>query len=354
MRILIDIGHPGHVHLFKQFAHQMTKNGHTIFFTARDKEFEINLLENEKLEFANIGKHYKTKIGKIAGLFLFTIRILLISLRFKPDIYLSHGSIYTALVASILRKPNIALEDSGNWEQVRLYLPFTHTILTSTSFKTLYGPKQIFYPGYHELAYLHPNQFSPDKSVLNELGIKEGEKYFILRFVSWNATHDIGQGGLTYDQKIQLVNLLEKKGKVFISSEGKSAPELQKYDFPLAPHRMHHALAFASMFIGEGATMASESAVLGTLAIYINTIQRDYLTDLEKYNLVYNYSNGSKLLSLVEELSVQNLKDIAAQKHKQMLEDRIDVTAFIIWFVENFPKSKSLIKNQPEFWNQFK
>ena len=53
MRILIDIGHPAHVHLFKNFAHEMEKRGHELLFTCRDKEFEIALLEYNKLKYVS-------------------------------------------------------------------------------------------------------------------------------------------------------------------------------------------------------------------------------------------------------------------------------------------------------------
>lgn len=52
-------------------------------------------------------------------------------LRFKPDILLSHGSICAAHAAWLIGKPHIAFEDTFNFEQVRLYKPFTDTILTS-------------------------------------------------------------------------------------------------------------------------------------------------------------------------------------------------------------------------------
>ena len=49
-------------------------------------------------------------------------------------------------------------------------------------------------------------------------------------------------------------------------------PEFDKYAFKLAPDRLHHALFYATMYIGEGATTASECAMLGTPALYVNTI----------------------------------------------------------------------------------
>lgn len=57
MRILIDIGHPAHVHLFKNFTHEMEKRGHELLFTCRDKEFEIALLEYNKLKYVSFGKN---------------------------------------------------------------------------------------------------------------------------------------------------------------------------------------------------------------------------------------------------------------------------------------------------------
>ena len=33
----------------------------------------------------------------------------------------------------------------------------------------------LLYPGYHELSYLHPNRFTPDKSVLKKLKLKDDE-----------------------------------------------------------------------------------------------------------------------------------------------------------------------------------
>ena len=54
---------------------------------------------------------------------------------------------------------------------------------------------------------------------------------------------------------------------------------------------MHDLLYYATMYIGEGATMASEAAILGTPSIYINTLRLSYTDEEEaKYDLLYNYS----------------------------------------------------------------
>ena len=83
MKILIDINHPAHVHLLKNFAFEMQKKGHQILFTCRDKEFEIELLESLRFEYINFGKKFSSLSGKILGLFKFNVKLLRIALKFN-------------------------------------------------------------------------------------------------------------------------------------------------------------------------------------------------------------------------------------------------------------------------------
>jgi len=355
MKILIDIGHPGHVHLFRPFVDEMISKGNEVLFTCREKEFEIELLKAAGFTYKSFGNHFKTKTGKIYGLLKFNLIMFFTCLNFKPDILLSHGSIYAAQVSFLLGKPHISLEDSGNWEQMKLYLPFTKHVLTPNVLKEDLGDKQIRYKGYHELAYLHPRIFTPDEKINELLGIEKGDAYAVLRFVSWNATHDKGQGGLSEEQKSNLILELEARMKVFISSEGELPGKFQKYQIKIPPEKMHDVLAFATIFIGEGATMASESGVLGTPAIYVNSLERCYNEDQERYGTVFNFRNGIGVLEKVREL-IENpqLKSNTRAGRDKMLKDKIDVSKFLVWFVENYPQSAKIMKENPEYQYRFK
>lgn len=355
MKILIDIGHPGHVHLFKNFALEMQKKGHEFLFTCREKEFEIELLKTAGLRFISFGKKYNTTLGKLFGLLKFDIMEIIEALKFKPDIFMSHGSPYAAHASAVLRKPHVSMEDTGNMEQVRLYLPFTNNVLTSNAFHKELGAKQIWYNGYHELAYLHPNWFTANPNIYNVLKIKPDAKYVILRFVSWNASHDINQSGLSIEEKRELITYLEKNYTVFISSEGKLPNEFKKYQIKIPPEEMHNALAFASMFIGEGATMASECAILGTPALYINSIMAGTIKEQESYQLLFSFKNGNGVLSKIKELDeIPNLKEVFKKRTEKLLENKIDVTSFMIWFIENYPKSKKAIIENPKIQFEYK
>jgi uncharacterized protein len=355
MKILIDIGHPAHVHLFKHFAWRMKEKGHEILFTVRDKEYEIQLLTAYGFKFISFGKHYKSKFGKIYGLFKFDLRMMQVALSFKPDLFLSHGSIYAAQIAWLIGKPHISMEDSGNMEQIRVYRPFTKAILTPDVLPEMLGKKQIKYKAYHEIGYLLPKYYIPDDTIFEELKVNHNDKYCILRFVSWNATHDTGHRGFSDEQKILLVNLLSKYLKVFISSESELIDSLKVYKISIPPERMHDALYFASLFVGEGATMASESGVLGTTSVYVNSICRSYCQDQERFGLVYNFQEAGKSIEKIKELlSHKENLDKQFKYRNALLKEKIDLTAFLIWFVENFPASYRIMKENPDYQNKFK
>lgn len=49
-----------------------------------------------------------------------------------------------------------------------------------------------------------------------------------------------------------------------------------------------------------------------------------------------------------------NTKDDYTNRRKRMLKDKIDVTAFMVWFIENYPDSKRVMKENPDYQYKFK
>lgn len=222
-----------------------------------------------------------------------------------------------------------------------MYLPFVAAVCTPSCFKGNLGKKQIRYNGYHELAYLHPNNFIPNPDVLREFELTENDNYVILRFVSWNASHDLGHHGLSLEDKRKAVNEFEKYGRVFITSEKPLPDDLNKLRISASPEKMHDLLYYATFLYGESATMASECAVLGTHAIFCDFAGRGYTDEEEqKYNLIYNFYDEAtmakdSLNKAIELLKNPNLKPEGKKKREILLNDKIDVTSFMVEFVEN-------------------
>jgi len=359
MRILIDIGHPAHVHLFKNFAWKMQEKGHKILFTCRDREFVLRLLQVYGFIYENYGMYYKSIGGKIQGLIKNELKMFNTAIHFKPDLFLSHGSTIAALTSFLLNKPHISFEDTFNMEQVKLYLPFTDIVLTGNYPHPSLGRKEIKYPGYNELAYLHPNVFTPDENVLKELGVEKNEKYAIIRFVAWNATHDIGHRGFSNENKIKLVKELSTYVKIFISEEGDLPEELKEYQICIKPESIHNILYYAQLLVSESGTMASECAVLGTPSIYIDNKGRFYTEDEANYGLINTFkeddlNQNRAIKKAIEIASHPDIKDEYRGKAQLMLKEKIDVTSLLVWFVENYPESVREVKSPGFSFDRFK
>jgi hypothetical protein len=112
------------------------------------------------------------------------------------------------------------------------------------------------------------------------------------------------------------------------------------------------------MYIGEGATLASEAGVLGVPWIWICGKEiRGYLIDQEKnYNLGYNIPTQKDALNKAINI-FENYSDIRKEwqkKRKKLLKDKIDLTKFLVWFIENYPNSHKIIKENPDYLHKFR
>jgi len=335
---MIDIGHPAHVHLFKNFIKIMEKKGHEFLITARDKECVLRLLDTYGIKYIQRGKGYNGILGKAFNLIKTDIFMYNVSKSFNPDILIGVNNPYIAHVSWRMRKPSFIFNDTEHAKIGNLVTyPFATKIITPLCYKDKLGKKQVRYNGYHELAYLHPNYFKPNPSVLKELGLKKGEKFFVLRFVSWGASHDIRQKGLTIGSKREIIQLFSKYGKVLISSEGKLPKEFEAYKLNISPEKMHDVLYYTTLLITEGATMATEAAILGTPSLFVNTgyLGNPYEIN-EKYGLLFQITNPKDIIKKVKELTNEkSTKKQWKKKSSQLLEEKIDVTRWMVNYIED-------------------
>lgn len=340
MRIIIDISHPAHVHLFRSFAKRMIVKNHEVLFTTREKDCTIELLNYYQFDYICFGKNYKRFLGKLWGLFHFSALLIKAAGTFKPDIFISHSSVYASIASFFTRKPHISLDDTGNYEQLVVVKLFSKVILTPDTYHKQLGKKQIRFNSFHELAYLHPDDFIPDPRVLNNIGLKEGEPFVILRFVSWEASHDMYNKGLSLDDKEKLIELLEGKIKIFISSESDLPEKFAKYTLTAPLQEIHDLLYYASLYIGEGATMASESALLGTPAIYINSAFAGTIEYQAKSGRLFWFKTYPGVAEkAIEIINAPETSGTKTENRKQILKNHINLSKYLIWFVENYPSS---------------
>ncbi len=364
MKILLHLGHPAHLHLFNHTIKELSSKEHEILIAFKKKDILEDLLIESNYNYVNLlpAGRKDNILGILKGLFIQDYKLWLIAIKFRPDILIGTSSAISH-IGKILNIPSIIInEDDARAISLFSFLtyPLATNILSPKSCNNKgWQYKTINYNGYHELAYLHPKYFKPNIEVVQRyINIKK--PYFLLRFAKLSAYHDQGKIGINFQIASKIISLLKVYGNIYISSERELEPEFAQYRLNIDPIDMHHILAFAKIYIGDSQTMAAEAAVLGTPALRFNDFvgKLGYLEELElTYGLTYGIKTNkpNKLFIKIDDLlKMHNLKKEWHRKREIMLKDKIDVTAFMVWFIENYPKSAHLMKDNPEYQYNFK
>ena len=351
MKILIDIGHPAHVHYFKNFIFNIISSGNKVKLIARDKEVTLNLLDKYNLEYVNRGKGGDSLFQKLIYYPYALYKFIIESYKFKPDFFLSFASPYLPLTAFIFKTPMITVDDTEHDTLSHFfYRYFSSIIFTPKYFKKNLGHRHVRVNTFFELGSIHPEYFKTDKFSPSNFEINN-KKYALLRFVKWNAAHDFNEKGLSINDKKKIVNELSKHLTVFISSEGKLPAELQKYKIDISPEKMHQFLHNASIFIGESGTMGVESALLGTPSIMFSSSAGkigNFIELRDKYSILIICQNIKELLNIsLELINDPKSKAIWNNRLKTFINDKINFTNFLLWFFNDYDNNiKSLLKRK--------
>lgn len=340
MVVLIDILHPAHVHFFRNILHLLQKDNHNVIVTARSKEMSIELLREYAIEHSIIS-YQKKGFGLIVEMIVRTFRLMKICIDNRPDLLMGIMGPSIAVGGFLLRIPAWVFYDTENaWITNWFAYPLARRVYTPECYMGNIGKNQIRYAGYHELAYLHPQRFSPDRSILDRYAVEPDKPYTLIRFVSWQASHDISEKGLSLKDKMRLIEKAEPYGRIYISSESPLPESIRSKHIPVKITEIHHLIAFAKLIVGESATMASEAAVLGVPALFISDTLRGYTIEEEKkYGLVYNFSRKEieKALEIMEQIlnDPQSNKKYT-EKRQKLLHEKSDVTHYMYQEIATF------------------
>ncbi|WP_435092862.1 DUF354 domain-containing protein [Halorubrum sp. N11] len=334
MRVAYTIQHPAHVHLFRNSIRELVESGDSVFVFVRENDVATDLLDGYGIEYNRLAPETNSFAGLAVAQALYEGRLLRNCRRIDPDVIVGMGEPGVSHVSTLLRTNGLIFTDTEDATiQNMLAFPLADRICTPDCYRDDIGEKQWTYPGYHELAYLHPDRFTPDPSVFDDADVDPDEKYVVLRLVAWNALHDIGSAG--FDELETVIEQLESTGtRVIITSESDLPDRFDEYLMPTAPEEIHHVLRYADLFIGESATMAAESAVLGTPAVFVSPIRLGYIDELaDEYGLVFQF-NGDDRQSQGLSKAVSILDGYAAEtwgrRREKLLEDKVDTTSVIL------------------------
>ena len=361
MTILFQLGHPAHFHLFKHTIARLKNDGHQVYILIKKKDILEDLLKESGLPYVNIlpsGK--KSNLALLLRLW----RVFWFTLTHRVDMLVG-STPEVAQVAWVLRRHSMVMAEDDAVivpQFIKAVKPFVDQYLSPiTCDNGVLESSTIHYAGFHKLAYLHPNEFTPDEQVVDKY-FPHQKDYFLLRFAQLNAYHDISAQAKGINNEIakKLMELLLPYGDVYITSERPLGEELEPYRLHINPLDIHHVMAFAKLYIGDSQSMAVEAAMLGTPSLRFNDFagKIGVLEELEhKYELTYAIppSNPQLLYEKISEwLLISNLRAVFQERRQRMLADKIDVTAFFTWFIENYPESPKIMKENPDYQYRFK
>ncbi|MCE5250168.1 DUF354 domain-containing protein, partial [bacterium] len=340
--MLVDITHPAHVHFFKHSLWIWLEKGHDVIVTSRDKDLTVYLLDCYGFKHINLGHHGTTPFELAQELLVRCTKLHGIVRRERPDILTAIAGTFIAPVGRLTGTPSVTFYDTEHATiSNSIAYPLSRHLVLPSCYRRVIKRPHLTYNGYHELAYLHPAYFKPDPSVLNLLGLTESDPFIIMRFVSMKSGHDIGYSGLSAAMKRKAVQAFSPHGRVFITSEKELPDDLEPYRMQIPPEKIHDALYYASLLYGESATMASEAAVLGTPAVYIDRVGRGYTDEQERvYGAVFNFSDSAEdqersIQKGIELLTTPRVKELWREKRDRILSEKIDVTRYITDLIEN-------------------
>ena len=228
----------------------------------------------------------------------------------------------------------------------RIYMPLCSAVLTPFYFNknlqkgNLGNRRQFRFNAFVEQLYLHSSYYMNNDNVLEELDVKPKE-YVIVRYIAYDAHHDLVAYPLSEDVKKQIVKTISKYYRVLVSLEKDTNDAFyDNYLLRISPEKMHDLEAQAKFLVTEGATMASESFVHGVPYLYLNPLKCGYI-DYQCNNYpdrCFQTTDEKEAMDIIDVLLRTNVDSVSA---KQEIEKRtIDPTLFFEHFVEKYPDSK--------------
>lgn len=359
---LFSLGHPAHFHMFKHTMRVLANDGNKVVVVVRPKDVLEQLCINEGLPFVKVGDRSEKsgKLGKAAEVVRRFKAIAKIVRKEKPCMLIGSDGVM-AYLGAWFHIPSFEFFDD-DYGIIKLYawsfFPFyTDLVCPNVTDPGRWKKKKTGYDGYQKLAYLHPNRFTPDKKVVEQY-FPADQPYFLLRFAKLSAHHDGGMGGISTEMAQHIIEKLLPHGQVYITSERPLESQFEPYRLNINPSDMHHILAFAKIYLGDSQSMAVEAAMLGTPSLRINDFagKISVLEELEhRYELTFAFppSEPQGIYDQLDELlAMDDIYGTFQRRRDRMLSEKIDVAAFFAWLIKNYPESRKIMRENPDYqWN---
>ena len=345
-KVFIDLNHPADFHFFKYLIKRMEDKGCSIMVVARDKECLHSLLDEAGINYISRGRGKHNLAGKYLYAVWILMQLLVLLTRFRPGIAMSLSSPYLSILSRFLGITCVTYDDTDYNPRLLPLIKKSTYLLSPATYPYKFHDNHFHLPALKELAYLHPAFF---KSELERTGV-------FFRLTRTDSIHHSTASMLNQNLVIEKMKNMSPHYKIFLSSELdlklQSINSIKQAD----TIQIHRDLASCRVFWGNSATMAAEAAVLGIPAIFVSAEKFAYINELEACGLLYYYhpdhlnASFKKLDSILADNPPSNQFQ---EFHKSLLKEKINMTSFMEWFIENIPNNARILREDPAYALRF-
>jgi len=169
MNLVFEINHPAQAHLFKYVIKQLQASGNKVTVLINDSRIVKDILAYNSIDFVVLGKKGSSLFSKGITQLSHLNKIYHLHQQHRYDLGIG-VSVSLALLSKISGIQSIILDDDDKAATplfAALAHPFAGALMRPQALSHEGSKKNtVYYAGYHELSYLHPAVFTPDRSVL--------------------------------------------------------------------------------------------------------------------------------------------------------------------------------------------
>lgn len=331
-RVIIGIYHYPHVNFYKNAIKILKRENIDVDFIIRPRGNLVPVIEKEYdyLSFYSIGKYRRSTFGKIFNVMEMDILTLKCLQRKNFDAVTAIGGMGLVHAAYLSRIPSVIFTDDVEYKLGFYTFRFLADRILIPRCIPITGKNILKYDGFKELAHLHPNYYKPNKNALDPYDVKPNEYVLIREQSPVSLVYRHAYIG----ELLEIAKYLKDMGfKILLSLEDKSKADIYKDIGTVLKEPVDDLpslLKFASFVITSGDTLARESCLVGTPAIYTGGRDMSVNRELIRRNCLFKIDEKKNVMDAVKNILENDLKKETEEKIANAIRNEWDDTTEVI------------------------
>lgn len=273
MKIWFDADNGPHVLIMRPLAAELSRRGHEVVFTARDRTKTCQLLDLYGFTYARVGGEYGSGMsGKVAGTLGRALDLARTMRGSGAAVSFGHGSRALPLASRLLGIPTVTMYDY-EWVNARLFNLCCRSILLPASITKvrcaeagISAARVVSYPGFKEELYLGIGEL--DSTIAADLGLRPEAVKVLLRPPATTAHYHNPEAETLLEAILTQLAAAADLQLIFLprTDAQRDLPRRAGVREVIIPGRVYDGpslVAAADLVISGGGTMTREAAIMG-------------------------------------------------------------------------------------------